>query len=208
MAFMDYDNDGWKDLFFVERPRLSAVDKYDWGTTFAERPLLFRNLTASDLSCMPAVDGHGTGRGAAQGAGRRSAICSMTARLDVVINNMDTPPRLLRNVNPDHHHWVELKLVGGAKGPRDAVGATVYLTSGGMRQRGDVYSGGSLCILKRQRVHFGLGDATQDRRRRDPLAGRHHGEGAVAWGGPDLHRRGRQRRDGSRSDCQGEVASV
>ena len=35
-------------------------------------------------------------------------------KIDVVINPMDGPPVLLRNVNPDHHHWVEMKLVGGA----------------------------------------------------------------------------------------------
>jgi hypothetical protein len=55
---------------------------------------------------------------------------------------------------------VELKLVGGPKSPRDAVGSTVYLTAGGMRQRGDVLSGGSYMSSNDQRVHFGLGDAT------------------------------------------------
>jgi hypothetical protein len=67
---------------------------------------------------------------------------------------------LLRNVNDDHHHWVELKLVGGPKVPRDAVGSTVYLTAGGMKQRGDVLSGGSFASSSDQRVHFGIGDAT------------------------------------------------
>ena len=62
-------------------------------------------------------------------------------------------------MNPDHHHWVELKLVGEPKSPRDAVGATVYLTAGGMRQRGDVLSGGSYLSSNDPRVHFGLGDA-------------------------------------------------
>ena len=73
---------------------------------------------------------------------------------------MDGPPVLLRNVNPDHHHWLELKLVGGAKSPRDAVGATVYLKAGGLRQRGDVLSGGSYLSSNDMRVHFGLGDAS------------------------------------------------
>ena len=81
-------------------------------------------------------------------------------KIDVVINNMDGVPVLLRNVNPDHHHWVDLKLIGGAKSPRDAVGATVYLTANGMRQRGDVLSGGSYLSSNDLRVHFGLGDAT------------------------------------------------
>ncbi len=55
---------------------------------------------------------------------------------------------------------MELKLIGGPKSPRDAVGATVYLTSGGIRQRGDVLSGGSYLSSNDFRVHFGLGDAT------------------------------------------------
>jgi enediyne biosynthesis protein E4 len=67
---------------------------------------------------------------------------------------------LLRNVSDDHHHWVELKLVGGPKAPRDAVGSTVYLAAGGMKQRGDVLSGGSFASSNDQRVHFGIGDAT------------------------------------------------
>ena len=63
-------------------------------------------------------------------------------------------------MNDDHHHWVELKLMGGPKVPRDAVGATVYLTANGMKQRGDVLSGGSYASSNDQRVHFGIGDAT------------------------------------------------
>jgi hypothetical protein len=73
---------------------------------------------------------------------------------------MDGVPVLLRNVNPDHHQWVELRLIGGPKSPRDAVGATVYLSADGMRQRGDVLSGGSYLSSNDMRVHFGLGDAT------------------------------------------------
>jgi hypothetical protein len=73
---------------------------------------------------------------------------------------------LLKNVNPDRHHWVELKLVGGSdaatgrKSPRDAVGATVYLNANRIRQREDVMSGGSYISSNDQRPHFGLGDAT------------------------------------------------
>jgi hypothetical protein len=64
-------------------------------------------------------------------------------------------------VNPDHNHWVELHLVGGRNSPRDAVGATVYLTAGGMRQRGDVLSGGGYLSSNDMRVHFGLGSAAR-----------------------------------------------
>jgi hypothetical protein len=83
-------------------------------------------------------------------------------KIDVVINPVDGPPVLLRNVNPDHHHWVELKLIGGPKSPRDAIGTTVYLTANGMRQREDVMSGGSYISSNDQRPHFGLGDANDE----------------------------------------------
>jgi hypothetical protein len=81
-------------------------------------------------------------------------------KIDVVISPIDGPPLLLKNVNADRHHWVEMKLVGGPKGPRDAVGATVYLAANGMRQRQDVLSGGSYASSNDQRPHFGIGDAT------------------------------------------------
>jgi hypothetical protein len=56
---------------------------------------------------------------------------------------------------------VELKLIGGPKSPRDAVGATVYLVANGMRQREDVLSGGSYLSSSDQRAHFGLGSAAK-----------------------------------------------
>jgi enediyne biosynthesis protein E4 len=63
-------------------------------------------------------------------------------------------------VNPDHHHWVELAMVGGPKSPRDATCATVYLSANGMRQRQDVLASGSYISSNDRRLHFGLGDAT------------------------------------------------
>jgi hypothetical protein len=147
-------------LFIANGHVYPSVDKNDWGTTFAERALLFRNLQGKRFELQPAVTGTGL---AVVRPARGAAVGDLfnDGKLDVVINNIDSPPTLLRNVNPDHHHWVELKLVGGAKGPRDAVGATVYLTCGSMRQRGDVYSGGSYASSNDQRVHFGIADATK-----------------------------------------------
>jgi hypothetical protein len=62
-------------------------------------------------------------------------------------------------VNPDHHHWVEMQLVGGPKSPRDATCATVYLSANGMRMRQDVLASGSYISSNDRRLHFGLGDA-------------------------------------------------
>jgi len=159
-GFLDYDNDGWKDLFIVNGHVYPQVDQHpDWGMSYAERPLLFRNLGTGRFELVPAVEGTGL---AVVSVGRGAAFGDLfnDGKIDVVMNNMDGVPSLLRNVNADHHQWVELRLVGGAKSPRDAVGATVYLAANGMRQREDVLSGGSYLSSNDLRVHFGLGDAT------------------------------------------------
>jgi hypothetical protein len=157
-GFPDYDNDGWKDIVMINGHVYPQVDRHDWGTTFAERPLLYHNSHNGKFEYVPPVKGSGlatltSGRGAAFGD------LFNNGKIDVVISPIDGPPVLLKNVNPDHHHWVELKLIGGEKSPRDAVGATVYLSANGIRQREDVMSGGSYISSNDQRPHFGLGDA-------------------------------------------------
>jgi len=78
-----------------------------------------------------------------------------------VINNLDSPPTLLRNVVKNGNHWIGLKLIGGPKDPKDAIGAKVFVTTGVIRQRVDVFSGGSYGSSSDQRPHFGLGSATK-----------------------------------------------
>jgi hypothetical protein len=158
-GFLDYDNDGWKDLYVSNGHVYPEVDKSGWGTTFAQRPLLFHNLKGQKFEVVPPVKGTGLarlliGRGAAFGD------LFNDGKIDVVVNQLEGPPALLRNVSDDKNHWVGLKLIGSANGPRDAVGAAVYLTAGGMRQRGDVLSGGSYSSSNDPRLHFGLGSAT------------------------------------------------
>jgi hypothetical protein len=158
-GFLDYDNDGWLDLMFVNGHIYPAADRLDWGTSYSQRPMLFHNMRDGKFEEVPPVKGSGlaetlSGRGAAFGD------LFNDGKIDVVINPIEGPPVLLKNVHSDRHHWVELKLIGGPKSPRDAVGTTVYLTANGMRQRQDVLSGGSYVSTNDQRPHFGLGDAT------------------------------------------------
>ena len=168
-GFVDYDNDGWLDLFMVNGHVYPEVDQHDWGTTFAERALLFHNVPGGPrerkFEYVPPVKDSGLavvvpGRGAAFGD------LFNDGKIDVIINPVDGPPVLLRNVNPDKHHWVELGLVGGVNpatgkaSPRDATCATVYLTANGMRQRRDVLASGSYISSNDRRLHFGLSDAT------------------------------------------------
>jgi hypothetical protein len=159
-AFLDYDNDGLSDLFVANGHVYPGVDQHDWGTTWAQRPLMFRNLDGNKFAEVPAATGSGlaivvTGRGAAFGD------LFNDGHVDVVLNNIDSTPTLLRNVVKNSNHWVGFKLVGGPKSPRDAIGAKVFLTAGGVRQRGDVFSGGSYASSSDQRLHFGLGAAAK-----------------------------------------------
>jgi hypothetical protein len=158
-AFIDYDNSGWKDLLMSDGHVYPEADKYAWGTSWKQRPMLFRNMAGKRFVPVPAVEGTGL---ADVIAGRGMAVGDLfnDGKIDAVINVMDGHPVLLRNVSDDKNHWLELKLVGGPKGPREAVGATVYVTANGMRQRQDVLSGGSYLSTNDPRPHFGLGQAT------------------------------------------------
>ena len=159
-GFLDYDNDGLLDIFVANGHVYPQVDEMDWGTTYRQRPVLLRNLNGDKFEEVPAAPGSGLAvivpaRGAAFGD------LFNDGHVDVVLNNMDSTPTLLRNVVNNGNHWVTFKLVGGAKSPRDAIGAKIFVTAGGARQRGDVYSGGSYASSSDQRLHFGLGQTTK-----------------------------------------------
>ncbi len=158
-GFLDFDDDGLLDLFVANGHVYPTIDQQDWGTTYAQRPQLFRNLDGGRFQEVPPARGSGLAdvipaRGAAFGD------LFNDGHIDVVINNMDSTPTLLRNVVKNNNHWISLKLIGGAKSPRDATGTKVFLTSSGVRQRADVFSGGSYGSSSDQRLHFGLGPAT------------------------------------------------
>ena len=159
-GFIDFDNDGLLDIFVANGHVYPWVDQRDWGTTWAQRPQLFRNLDGSKFVEVPPATGSGLAdvlpaRGAAFGD------LFNDGHIDVVLNNMDSTPALLRNVVKNENHWIEFRLVGGRKSPRDAIGARVFLTANGVRQRAEVLSGGSYGSSSDQRVHFGLGTATK-----------------------------------------------
>jgi hypothetical protein len=159
-GFLDFDNDGWKDIFVANGHVYPQVDSLGWGTTFAQRPLLFQNIKGKKFDLIPPVKGTGLAKLlTARGAGFGDLFND--GKIDVVINQIDDVPVLLRNMNADKNHWVGMQLIGGSGGPRDAIGAAVYVTSGGIRQRGDVISGGSFASSNDPRIHFGLGQATK-----------------------------------------------
>jgi hypothetical protein len=159
--FLDYDNDGWKDLFVANGHVYPTVDDHQWGTSYAEQSLLFHNLKNGKFERVGAPAGSAL---AQAWCARGIAIADLDGdgRLDVVINNTDSKPTLLKNIATGAGHWLELRLVGDVakKSPRDAIGAIVYLITGKVRQRQDVISGASYASQNDMTLHFGLGAAT------------------------------------------------
>ena len=158
VGFLDFDNDGLPDIFIASGHVYPQADQQDWGTTFAERPQLFRNLDGAKFAEVVPRTGSGLAdvlpaRGAAFGD------LFNDGHIDVVLNNLEGPPALLKNVVNNGNSWISFRLIGGPKSPRDAVGAKVFVTAGGARQRVDVVSGGSFASSSDMRPHFGLGAA-------------------------------------------------
>src|SRR5258705_4924267 len=121
-GFLDFDNDGLLDIFVANGHVYPEVDKTDWGTTYKQRPLLFRNVDGQKFQEVPPATGSGLAvvvpaRGAAFGD------LFNDGHVDVVLNNMDTTPTLLRKVVKNGNHWIAFKLVDGGTKPPDGISA-------------------------------------------------------------------------------------
>src|SRR5262245_26104206 len=108
-GFLDFDNDGWKDVFVSNGHVYPQVDLYDWGTTWAQRPLLFRNRDGRVFDLVAAATGSGL---AVVKPARGAAIGDIDndGRIDVVLNNNGTTPTVLHNDTRQSGHWLSLKL--------------------------------------------------------------------------------------------------
>jgi hypothetical protein len=166
-AFLDYDNDGWKDILVANGHVYPEVDNFQWGTSYAQQILLFKNIpdprkrrirfervpAAANSGLALSLPARGMATGDLDGDG-----C-----LDVIVANSGGPPAVLRNVVRSKNNWLDIKLVGdvSVKTPRDAIGSVIFATIGGLRRRFDVTSGANYASQDDQTVHIGLGTKTE-----------------------------------------------
>ncbi len=154
--FLDFDNDGDRDLFIVNGHVLDNIELIREGLSYAEPNELlenrggvfFENPEFSRYSSRsPKV-----GRGAAFGD------VDNDGDIDVLISNSGQEPTLLMNQVGQRNNWVLLKLIG-TRSNRDAVGTEVVITTEQSSQTDQITGGGSYLSASDLRLHFGLGSA-------------------------------------------------
>jgi hypothetical protein len=156
-AFVDLDNDGWLDLITANGHVYPQTDKMSSGSGYRQPKLLSLNQkdgTFCDASTQagPSLLQKDVSRGLAV------ADLFNDGNMDVVVNNLDGKPTILRNHGIPGRHWVSFELAG-TRSNRLALNARIKITAGGMTQTDEVHSGGSYLSQNDLRLHFGLGAA-------------------------------------------------
>jgi enediyne biosynthesis protein E4 len=157
VRFMDYDNDGWKDLLIVQGHDLDTIELTSPNLRYREPMLLARNTGQHfvDVSTEAGSIFHQAwvGRGMANGD------IDNDGRLDAVVTTNDGPAYILHNETPARNHWLMLRLVGH-KSNRDAIGAEVKIVTAKGSQFATVTTASSYLSSSDKRLHFGLGTET------------------------------------------------
>ena len=152
VGFVDFNNDGWQDIFIANGHLDDNIAKIDPVGTYEQPDQLYWNnqgnvFNVSQLSILPK-----SSRGAAFGD------IDNDGDIDIVIANIKDTPNVLRNDGGNFQNWINIKLVG-SHCARDAFGARVTLTTGDITQIREVKSGSSYLSQNDTRLHFGLADA-------------------------------------------------
>jgi len=157
-GFVDFDNDGWPDIFIASGHVYPQVDSISNNNSKYKQPMfLFRNKgdrTFEDIT-------RTTGLSSAPLASRRGAAfgdVKNDGNIDILVLNVGAPPSLFMQDVPSPRHRVLFQLVG-TKSNRAAIGGRVTITGGGMTQFNEVRGGGSYLSQNDLRLHFGLGEA-------------------------------------------------
>jgi hypothetical protein len=158
-GLVDFDNDGYPDIFLVTGTVYPELEKLDSAKFPARSPrILFRNQGNGTFVQMgdeagPAINERHGSRGCAFGD------FDNDGDLDILIMNRNEPPSLLRNDAPKGNHWIKIRLEG-VQSNRSAIGSRVLVRYGGKVQAQCVLSQSSFVSANDPRLHFGLGVAT------------------------------------------------
>jgi hypothetical protein len=153
--FLDFNNDGFRDLFAANGHLFPEVDRYfKDSTSYKQRLLLLQNDQGQKFFDVGGETGlSDLERHVARGAA--AADFDNDGRVDIAVVNLDETPTLIRNIFASENHWLRVRTVG-KRSNRGGIGARVEVTAGDLKQVDWVHTGGSFLSQNDMRVHFGL----------------------------------------------------
>jgi len=154
VRFLDYDNDGWKDVLMAQGHDLDTIELSFPNLHYREPMLLARN-TGHEFVDVSAQSGS-VFREPWVARGMAIGDLDNDGRLDAVVTTNDGPVHILHNVTSNRNHWILLKLIGH-KSNRDGIGAEITLATSSGSQHATVSTTGSYLSASDRRVHFGMG---------------------------------------------------
>jgi enediyne biosynthesis protein E4 len=155
VRFLDYDNDGWKDLFIVQSHVMDTIQVNEPHLRYLESPLLLWNDRGRSFVDVSSQSGDVFQQ---KWAARGLAVGDLDndGRVDAVVSSIDGPAWVLRNQTANQNHWLTLKLEG-VQSNRDGIGAQIRISTPSGEQYATVTTAGSYQSSSDRRAHFGLG---------------------------------------------------
>jgi hypothetical protein len=154
-GFVDFNNDGYRDLFIACGDLDDNVQQRDDRTAYMLPNILLMNTGQGRFVDASATSGEGM-RVKRSSRGTAFGDLDNDGDIDVVVLNSRQEPTVLCNQTPGTNHWLQLRLCG-TRTNRDGVGARVRVTAGQLNQVAEVHSGRSYQSHYGSRLHFGLG---------------------------------------------------
>ena len=155
-SFVDFDNDGDRDIFIACGHLQDNIERYDDNAMYLVQNILLMNTGDGKFIDVSEQSGDGMlVKLSSRGAGFDDL--DNDGDVDVVILNSRREPTILRNDSPSKGHWIQVRL-RGTKSNRDGVGAHVKVVAGDLTLIDEVHSGRGYQSHYGARLHFGLGN--------------------------------------------------
>ena len=155
-AFIDYNNDGYQDLFVANGHLHENLAELGQEGTYGQRNLLFRNnRDATFTECSETLGAGMQLKDVSRGA--TFADYDLDGDIDIVVTNSNATPRLLRNDGGNRKNWLQIQLIA-TNSSTDAIGTRIEVTTGELTQTREVRSGDGYLSQRDLTLHFGIGD--------------------------------------------------